>query len=872
MKKLMLLLVSFFMMLSLLAQRALPSINVHQKDGSVLTIYARDINEINFSKRDTSNVERDDYVVQEINTNYSHHRIPLAEIDSVSVTYPEKSFNPIITTGDALNVTESSATLTAKVEGIEGYTDFGVGFIANFNEYNPELFELYYGTLVGDSAIVLDVTGLKGNTYYIYTAIVDTGTFYFGNDRGFTTKSKHNCPDDNHPHLIDLGLPSGTKWACCNVDAQLPSDFGRFYAWGETSPKYDFEHVNYQYATGEDWNEDGFFDDYHPETGTYGRWQYLGDDIAGTEYDVAHVKWGDSWVMPSTEQFEELCELCTWEGEDADGVPGYNVIGPNGNIIFLPATDEPDHYYDQPKNGLYWSSTCSIEREDWARGLQFEYGWKIVYEFNRFYGRGVRPVSGGAPPSIKFADAAVKEICLTHWDTDGDGKLQFAEAEAVESLGDAFCQKQDITSFKELRFFKGLTSIGERAFMQCSNLSEVMLPKGVTWIEKEAFADCAFTSINLPDSLIGLGERAFAGNPLVSISLPRNLSRLNNPGDDNPYGGVFDRCDSLEVVNVDASNETFASVDGVLMTKDQKFLLLHPSAMEAKYNVPEGVEQIHCKAFRESRITGIRLPSTLKVFYMKEDGEPAFNNKLMNIRTKMMVPFECDEHTFEDETYAQVTLLVPEGTKTLYETTRGWSRFEHIEASDQYPVAEAIDLGLPSGTKWASWNIGATSPEEFGSLFAWGETEEKDVYNDLTYKYSTGEDKDGSGYYDDYHEETDTYGVYEDIGDDIAGTEYDVAHVQWGGEWTMPSSGQFGELLAYCDLTWTTQEGVAGKLFTGPNGNSIFLPSQDGRDSSYWSSSLANFSEATSFVIFDAYWLFFPARRGVGLPVRPVCK
>ena len=148
------------------------------------------------------------------------------------------------------------------------------------------------------------------------------------------------------------------------------------------------------------------------------------------------------------------------------------------------------------------------------------------------------------------------------------------------------------------------------------------------------------------------------------------------------------------------------------------------------------------------------------------------------------------------------------------------------------PVAEAVDLGLPSGTKWASWNIGASAPEEFGGYYAWGETETKDSYYWNTYSHCDGR-----------------YDMLHDIGDNIAGTEYDVAHVKWGGSWTMPTRGQLAELHECCTKMWTTQNGVNGLLFTGLNGATIFLPAAgykefelagNGTYGIYWSSNFAH--------------------------------
>lgn len=91
---------------------------------------------------------------------------------------------------------------------------------------------------------------------------------------------------------------------------------------------------------------------------------------------------------------------------------------------------------------------------------------------------------------IQFADTNVKAVCIENWDTDGDGELSKAEAAAVTSLGTAFKQNNNITSFKELRFFTSLTSISTEAFYQCKSLTEVEIPENVKSIDKKAFCAC----------------------------------------------------------------------------------------------------------------------------------------------------------------------------------------------------------------------------------------------------------------------------------------------------------------------------------------------------------------------------------------------
>ena len=136
---------------------------------------------------------------------------------------------------------------------------------------------------------------------------------------------------------------------------------------------------------------------------------------------------------------------------------------------------------------------------------------------------------------------------------------------------------------------------------------------------------------------------------------------------------------------------------------------------------------------------------------------------------------------------------------------------------------KAIDLGLPSGTKWASFNVGAHSPEQYGGLYGWGETIERN------YNYP--------GCPPDYY--------YDELGLDITGTLYDVAHMQWGEPWCMPTWDDFMELLDNCTDVWTTLNGVNGCKFTSKiNGRTIFLPAagattifernQTGETGYYW--------------------------------------
>lgn len=138
-----------------------------------------------------------------------------------------------------------------------------------------------------------------------------------------------------------------------------------------------------------------------------------------------------------------------------------------------------------------------------------------------------------------------------------------------------------------------------------------------------------------------------------------------------------------------------------------------------------------------------------------------------------------------------------------------------------------VDLGLPSGTIWATRNVGANAPEDYGDYFAWGETKPKDYYGWSTYKWSINR------YYDGYiwrynftkycTNSLQGYNSFYDNKTELD-PEDDAAYVNWGPLWRMPTTEQQQELVENCTWTVTTQNGVKGRMVTGPNGNTIFLP------------------------------------------------
>ena len=197
---------------------------------------------------------------------------------------------------------------------------------------------------------------------------------------------KGGCPDSHHPHLIDLGLPSGTKWACCNVGASTPEAPGRFYAWGHIYVNNPFLYNWDMYNYGDyDYN---YPDDFH-------EMRNIGSDIAGTDYDVAKRSWGAPWRMPTLEQCCELIEYTSSVWISVNGVWGRQFTGRNGCSIFMPAAG--DIFYDEHdfdgESGLYWTSSLVDEYPCAAYHFGLSSMKSYTDYYFRFGGRTVRPVS-----------------------------------------------------------------------------------------------------------------------------------------------------------------------------------------------------------------------------------------------------------------------------------------------------------------------------------------------------------------------------------------------------------------------------------------------------------------------------------------------
>ena len=287
------------------------------------------------------------------------------------VACEKEAVKPVVTTIDITEITETSAVACGDVTSDGGAEVTARGVCWSVNP-NPTIDDKHTEDGAGVGNFTSNITELTTNTVYHLRAYAtnEVGTSY-GEEVTFTTMQGNTI---NGYEYVDLGLPSGLKWATVNVGAELPEEFGSYYAWGMTTTPAD----------------NNYFQEYCL---TYGVEM---DDISGDpQYDVATLLWGGTWRMPTKDEFTELRVYCTCEWTTQNGVVGYKITGTNANHIFLPAAGYREYSipFFEGMSGSYWTST---PRENLMGSYYFGFDPENYWDGNsspRFDGLTVRPVS-----------------------------------------------------------------------------------------------------------------------------------------------------------------------------------------------------------------------------------------------------------------------------------------------------------------------------------------------------------------------------------------------------------------------------------------------------------------------------------------------
>lgn len=232
-------------------------------------------------------------------------------------------------------------------------------------------FKIYTGNLV-----------FEIGKYYIFDNVSISFILPYMEEGNSTGESN----EESEHSYVDLGLPSGTLWATCNIGANNPEEYGDYFGWGEIAPS---EHYGWDYYKFGNYNS---FTKYNTNDGL---------TQLELEDDAAYIIWGDSWRMPTHDEEVELSTYCNLEPFTLNGVDGYKFVGPNGNSIFFPfgGVVDPTDYScvdNEPvrmgEGGWYWSSTMNSVGNSYASGICFWPSLTYYSDHERCDGHMIRPV------------------------------------------------------------------------------------------------------------------------------------------------------------------------------------------------------------------------------------------------------------------------------------------------------------------------------------------------------------------------------------------------------------------------------------------------------------------------------------------------
>ena len=534
---------------------------------------------------------------------------------------------------------------------------------------------------------------------------------------------------------------------------------------------------------------------------------------------------------------------------------------------------------------------------------------------------------------IQFADNKIKDKLVSAFDKNGDGEISYQEAALVTSLQDVFGDEKTATSFDEFQFFTGVTEVSEGLFRDWTLLHSILLPESILSINYDAFSKCsALEAIRLPSKVRTLDKRSFYDcTSLASITVPKGLKTIESSAfrycnnltelhisdiaswcectiKSHPFSyhsgehhlflgeeeitdlvipdGVtsvgqycFSHCDQIQSVTIPESvsiinQYAFRSCSNVTSISIPKEVgIIGDYAFAGCLDltsilIPEGLNTIGNGAFSNcNNLESVIIPESITTI-----GNAAFglDKKLQYVLMKASVPPSFSAFVFE-----KVPIFVPVESLEAYLSSEYWSgRADCLIGGSPtpypFPEPEAVDLGL--SVLWATFNLGASKPEEIGNLYAWGETETKHEYTWENYKWCNGTYNTLTKYCFEYDNNPSiSFGIIDDkhildLADDAASCHR--------GPWRIPNHNDFYELKQNCTSTLEEVNGVKGFRFTskveGYTDKSIFIPNSGSSIVRLWTSQTSVPGYVDSPAAANANG-FQQLDRSYGCAIRPVC-
>ena len=667
---------------------------------------------------------------------------------------------------------------------------------------------------------------------------------------------------------VDLGL--SVEWATRNVGAERREAYGDYFAWGETQTKNNYAWDSYQWGIASDLLTKYCVDAAHGKNGVTDAKTTL--DLTD---DAARVQWKGAWRMPTLAEQKELREKCTWKWKNLNGIAGYEVTGPSGKSIFLPAAGfkNNDALYQSGSYGCYWSSSLYEIQSDYAYYLNIIPSTREQGQYSRSYGYSVRPVyltyycvrfdaNQGEGKMDSVMVKKTESLTIPANQFTRDGYIFTAWNTAPDGSGTKVADQSKFSPTSDTTFYAQWHKVWMLHFdanggkyngsgttmpdQQFKDGEAQEIEANVYTREKHKFVCWNTKADGSGDSIADKQELLLTSDTTLYAQWHEwytiKLHANGGSGSATTFNQLFEETVSNQLMDNPFSRSSYiftgwnTKADGSGVSYDDKATITASSDMDL-YAQWKAVYKL---TFNGNGATSNMAPQT---FYA---GVAQQINK--NTLTRSGYKFLA-WNTKVDGTgtsYRDGDSILLNANMTLYAQ---WQ--VGIGTAQGY---EYVDLGLPSGTKWATCNVGATQPYEYGDYFAWGEVSSKPKYSWDNYlmgaknaiiKYCSDEYM-GSNNFVDYVQ--------------ILSPSDDAAQQAWGGNWRMPMIQEMEELQDNCTWTWTTLNGVNGYLVKGSNGASIFLPaagSYDGADmyesgfaAYYWTSTLLSSNSNMAYALY----------------------
>ena len=745
---------------------------------------------------------------------------------------------------------------------------------------------------------------------------------------------------------VDLGLPSGVKWATCNVGASSPEEYGDYFAWGETTPKSNYDWSTYLWCNGSETvltkynikSENGVADH---------------KTVLDLDDDAAHVNWGGNWRMPTSTELQELESNCTWSLTTQGGKKGYRATSKlNGNSVFFPCAGGRvgSSLNYAGSFGLYWSSSLLLESMKDAYCLDLTSS-EVEIHPGRTTGVSVRPVFGEFVP-VQSVSLDQASITLTEG-TSSTLTATVLPSNATEKTVTWSSSNESVVTVNTAGQVEAV-SVGTATITAWAS-------------DGEHSAACTVT-VTSPYHAVDMGLSVQWASCNVGASSPEDYGDYFAWGETQPKSGYYDwasyslcngtyktlikynlmedygvvdnkslldQTDDAASVNwgdgwrIPTQSEmhelgqlctwvwtTQGGKNGYRVTSNiNGNSIFLPAAGVRNDITPYDLDAVGSYwsmtndiqntpyAYRMDfdssgigrsgfyRAYGMSIRPVYGVFIPVES--VSLNHASLELQvgqtstlsatvlpasaSEKAVTWTSDNTDVATVTFYGLVTAVSYGSATITARTNDGLKVATCVVTVDH---EWVDLGLPSGLKWATCNVGASSPEDYGDYFAWGEVEPKSNYSWSNYKWCNGSSTSLTKY-----NKKSANGIVDNK--TVLEPDDDAAHFNWGGNWRMPTIDEFNELRSNCSISLTTQGGVSGYLFKSiNNGNSVFFPnaglfsdnsvSQEGsrffvwRPDLYDSSSLGNYYSITPNPPPGVSYSYSGISRYIGMSIRPV--